>query len=141
MRTIDCISHIGIVEEVHNNKLMVSIINQSACASCHSKGSCTSLDSSEKHYIISQFDPSLKPGEKVLIKMHKSLGPKAVFLGYGLPFIIFLISLLTINAIFHIEIYSGLGAILSLVVYFLVLKLFTKQVQSVFTLEAERAEN
>jgi sigma-E factor negative regulatory protein RseC len=136
---MDCISHTGIVKEINNNRLLVSIVNQSACASCHAKGACTSLDSSEKLLTISKFDLSLQPGEQVLVKMHKSLGLKAVFLGYGLPFIIFLFTLLLLSTIYKNELFSGLGAIASLILYYLILKLFNKKVQSAFTLEAERA--
>jgi sigma-E factor negative regulatory protein RseC len=138
MRTIDCITQTGIVEEVSEGSLIVSMISKSACSSCHSKAACTSMDMSEKRFTLHQFDPTLKKGEKVLLKMHKSLGSKAVFLGYGLPFIVFFTCLLILTSVLHNEVYAGLGSIFSLVLYYLVLKLFTKQVQSAFTFEVER---
>jgi len=139
MSTIDCITHDGIVEGVSKHSLIVNIVSKSACSACHSKGACTSMDMSEKQITVDLFDPTLQQGEKVLIKMHKTLGLKAVLLGYGIPFIIFFITLLGLNSFLHNELYAGLGSIVSLVFYFLILKLFTRKLQRTFTFEAERA--
>lgn len=139
MSAIDCISHAGIVKEINNNELLISILNQSACASCHAKGVCTSLENSEKIITVTKFDITLRPGDQVIVKMHKSIGFKAVFMGYGLPFIVLIVTLLFLKKIFNNEIIEAVGALISVVIYFLILKLFNRKVQSAFIFEAERA--
>jgi sigma-E factor negative regulatory protein RseC len=140
MRTIDCITQEGVVEDITNGLLKVSILSKSLCATCHSKGSCTSFDVAQKEYHFNEFDPNLKPGDKVLLKLHKSLGPMAVFLGYLLPFIIFITILIILSTVFNNDLYAGIGSIISIIIYYLILKLFTKQLQSTFMLKVESIE-
>jgi sigma-E factor negative regulatory protein RseC len=138
MRTIDCITHEGIVEETNKQSLIVSIVKQSACSMCHAKEVCTSIDQSDQRIEINHFDPDLKPGDRVVLKMQKSMGPMAVFLAYGLPFIVFFVGLIVIFQFTKSEAFSGLGSLLILVIYYLVLRLFHKKIQSTFYFEVER---
>ncbi len=138
MQTIDCITHEGVVEEIKKQSLIVSIVKKSACSMCHAKGACTSLDQSDQRIEINNFDPDLKPGDRVILKMQKSMGPMAVFLAYGLPFIAFFIGLIVIFQLTKSEAYSGLGSLLIIVIYFLVLRLFHKRIQSTFHFEVEK---
>ena len=139
MRTIDCITQEGIVEEVNNGLLKVNIVSKSLCASCHAQKSCTSLEVTQKQFSFQNFDPTLKSGDKVLLKMHQSQGPLAVFIAYIIPFIIFLSVLIILNYLFNNDLYSGLGSIFSIVLYYLIIKLFNKQLKATFTFQVERA--
>ncbi|HEX2936880.1 MAG TPA: SoxR reducing system RseC family protein [Bacteroidales bacterium] len=138
MQTADCITHEGVVEEIKYQSLIVSIVKKSACSMCHAKGACTSLDQSDQRIEINNFDPDLKPGDRVVLKMQKSMGPMAVFLAYGLPFIMFFIGLIVIFQVTQSEAFSGLGSLLIIAIYYLVLKLFHKRVQSTFHFEVEK---
>jgi sigma-E factor negative regulatory protein RseC len=135
----DCYIQNGIVKEVINQTLVVSVLSKSACASCQSKTSCTSFETKEKIITTDIYDPDLKPGDEVIVKMHKSLGPKAIFLGYGLPFIFFITGLLLFSFIFKKDVIVGLGALLVLTLYYIILNFFKKKVQSTFRFEVERS--
>ncbi len=138
MQAADCITHEGVVEEIKKQSLIVSIVKKSACAMCHAKEACTSLDQSDQRIEINNFDPDLKPGDRVVLKMQKSMGPMAVFLAYGLPFIMFLVGLIVIFQLTKSEAYSGLGSLLIIAIYYLVLRLFRKKIQSTFHFEVEK---
>jgi sigma-E factor negative regulatory protein RseC len=139
MQTINCIIQEGTVEEISNGLLKVNIISKSLCSACHAKDSCTSMDIAQKQFTFQTYDPSLLPGDKVLLKMHRSKGPLAVYLAYVLPFIIFFIVLLIFNSLFHNDLYSGLGSLGSIIIYYLIIKLFTKQLQTIFIFQVEKA--
>jgi positive regulator of sigma E activity len=139
MQTINCIIQEGIVEENSNGLLKVNIVSKSLCSNCRVKTSCTSIDIAKKQFTFQSYNPSLQPGEKVLLKMRRSKGPLAVLLAYIVPFAFFFIVLLIFNSLFHNDLYSGFGSISSLIIYYLVIRLFTKQLQTIFTFQVERA--
>lgn len=138
MQTIDCISNIGVVEEVKEQSVVVGIVAQSACASCHAKGGCSSMDSAEKHFEISSNNQTYSIGEKVMIKMHKSLGTKAVLLSYAIPFVLFITTLILTFSLLKSEGLAGLFSILSIVAYFLAIWLFRKKIETTFNFEIEK---
>ena len=47
-RTFDDIYHSGIISEINKEKILVSIISHSACASCKVKGMCNVSEMKEK---------------------------------------------------------------------------------------------
>ena len=138
MRTIDCIIQEGVVEQVAEGSVKVSIDKQSACSTCHSKGSCASFDSIKSELMIPTEDTSFKTGDRVLLRLQKSMGAKAVLIGYGFPFLSFIFSLILFYKILRNEILSALGAISILVLYYLLLKLFHKRIDASFKIEIER---
>ena len=94
MATINNIKHKGIIKSVENDVIKVTIQNVSACASCHAKGVCSVSDVKEKTIEIFNNKNSYSIGDEVNVLLQQSLGFKALFLGYVLPFIIVLITLI-----------------------------------------------
>ena len=131
----DIISHRGIVLSVTDNKVVVSIINESACASCHAKGACSASDMKEKEIEITRFSGRYEIGEQVILTGKTSQGYKAIFYGYILPFVLVLVTLiLAVNTI-HSEGLSGLLALAILIPYFLTLSLFRNKLKKSFEFE------
>ncbi|MCG8580202.1 MAG: SoxR reducing system RseC family protein [Bacteroidales bacterium] len=95
MADIDYIEHEGFVEEVNPQHVKVRIVNESACASCHAKGSCTAADLQDKLIDVYQFESDLHVGQKVMLLGKKSLAPKAVLLAYIYPIILILAALIS----------------------------------------------
>ena len=52
MAAKDTIEHDGIVIKVEDNAIIVQIQNQSACASCHSKGACGLSEVAQKNITV-----------------------------------------------------------------------------------------
>jgi sigma-E factor negative regulatory protein RseC len=115
----DSIKHNGIIRTMDNEKYYVSIIAQSACASCSVKGACNVTEIKEETVeVVKGKNDSYKIGDRVEVLMEKSLGTKAVFLGYILPFIVLFLTLIIGLNIFDDEGIAGLLSLGILVPYY-----------------------
>ncbi len=134
------IFHPGIIQEVRNNKILVRILAQSACSSCHAKGACGISEIEEKVIEINHDEGSWKPGQHVMVKMEQSAGHKAVFLGYIMPLIVLIVSIIVFIILLKNE---GLAAVLSLMMlagYYLVLFIFRDKLKKNFIFSIENVE-
>jgi sigma-E factor negative regulatory protein RseC len=131
-KVYESIEHEGVVENADNGAVKVKILSNSACSGCHAEGFCLISGQKEKEIIIpGKFDVS--PGESVIVQMKKSMGYKALLLGYIIPFIVFMVVLI-ILAVFSIsELYAGAGALAMLIPYYLILWFFRKRIDNNFT--------
>jgi sigma-E factor negative regulatory protein RseC len=132
------IIHPGIIERINGDRVFIRILSQSACSSCHAKGACTIADVEEK-IIEADIDPSenRKPGEQVMVKMEESLGHKAVLMGYVLPLIVLVGSIILFLSIIKHEGLAALLSILMLVPYYFTLYLFRKRLRKEFRFRIE----
>lgn len=108
----DYIAHPGIIQSVENDRIMVMILAESACASCKVKGMCSVAEMKEKIIEVARPENNTyKAGQQVRVVMQKSLGLKAVFLGYMLPFLIVVLSLF---GFIGLQVEQGIAALISL---------------------------
>jgi len=129
----DNIQHPGIIESVGEDKVQVTILSQSACSSCHSKGMCSVSEMENKIVeVVKTPDFNYKVGDEVIVYMKKSLGSKAVLYGYLYPFLLVLISLILMLVLTSNEGISGLTAILLLVPYYFILSKFKDKLSTTF---------
>ena len=131
------IKHTGFVKHITNNILTVTIVNESACSSCHAKGACSAADYKEKDIEITRFTKNYAPGQAVSIVFEDSQGLKAIFYGYLLPFLFILATILISSLILHNELIIGLLAIAVLIPYYIALYFFRDRFKKVFTFEIE----
>ena len=125
------ISHQGIVKKNDNKSVTVQITSKSACSSCHAEGACSM--SGQKNKIIDiAGNYNLKEGDSVTVLMEKSLGHAAILLGYFIPFIIVIATLVIFLALKFQELYAGIIALLSLFPYYLFLFLYKKKINNKF---------
>lgn len=117
--------------------MLVNIISQSACASCHAKGACNSSDIEEKEIEVSGFSNNYKTGEVVTVVFKQTQGYAAVFWGYGLPFIVVMLTLIVANALSVGELASGLISLGVLIPYYIILYFFRNTFKKVFKFEIE----
>jgi len=129
------ITHTGIVKKLSEKGLIVSIINESACASCHAKGACTAADMKDKEIEILHFNEEYSVGQHVKIIGKTAQGFKALFWGYLLPFLLVLTILIASTVIGFSEGTSGLASIAVLVPYYLILYLFRNTMKKSFEFE------
>jgi len=131
--TPDSIRHDGIIRNIDDKYYYVSIIAQSACASCHTKGICNISEIQEEIIEIPLKENKIyKKGDKVEILMEKTLGAKAVMLGYVIPFIILLITLIVSLSLFENEGVAGLISIGILIPYYLFLYFIKDRLKKTF---------
>jgi positive regulator of sigma E activity len=127
------IEHKGCIESIEDNKINVSILAMSGCASCHAKGVCTASDMEEKIIEVIDFTNQYQIGEEVSVVLRQSLGFRALFLGYVLPFILVFFILIVLTAVTNNEAISGIGALLVLVPYYITLFLLKNKIRKKFT--------
>jgi len=132
------IIHPGIIESIKGDKVLVKILSQSACSSCHAKGACSVADIEEK-IIEADLNPSgsWKPGDRVMVRMEESLGRKAVLMGYGLPLVVLVVSIVIFLSLLNHEGLAALLSVLMLAPYYLTLYLFRKRLQKEFRFRIE----
>ena len=128
------ISHPGIVEQVTDDKVIVKIMAMSACSSCHAKGMCNVADMEEKVVEVRKIPQrDFQKNDQVTVSMKKSLGSRAVLLGYIFPFVLMIATLLLVLFLFRDEGVAGLSAILILIPYYWLLYIYRSKLKSTFS--------
>ena len=127
------IEHDGVIVKSTDNRATVKILNKSACASCELTGKCNLSDIKEKVIDVYTNGISYNEGDKVTITGAESLGFKALFLGYILPFLLVLGTLITLTQTGFTEVTAGLFSIGVLVPYYIALKLLNHKIQKQFS--------
>ncbi len=116
------VRHPGVVEAVNGSTVVVRIESQSACGHCQAKGHCGMAESADKLIEVSHSDPeSFEAGNKVMLSLQRSLGYKALLLGYVIPFLILLVTLFAVSLTTGHEGLAALSAVLLMVPYYALL--------------------
>ena len=127
------IEHKGRIETIDGNKINVSILAMSGCASCHAKGVCSASDMQEKIVEVYDITNQYQVGEEVNVVLKQSLGFRALFLGYVLPFLLVMFFLVVLTIITNNEAISGIGALLALIPYYIILYVLRNKIRNKFT--------
>lgn len=117
------IEHDGIVVQVTEKHITVTIQNQSACAACHAKGACGMSEMTQKNIIAEKPTEPIKIGDRVIVYASTQNAMLSVLLAYVIPSLLIIISL-TLFLVWGAG--ELLAAVLSLTItatYFLVLYL------------------
>ncbi|HNX42819.1 MAG TPA: SoxR reducing system RseC family protein [Bacteroidales bacterium] len=131
------VSHQGRIVEMDDQKISVQIISLSACATCRAKGMCSASDMTEKLIEVkNEHKYVFHQGDHVNLVMKQSMGNKAVILGYFLPFVLLLITLL-ISSQYTGELYAGLLSLGILVPYYILLYLLRGRLSKSFNFKIE----
>jgi sigma-E factor negative regulatory protein RseC len=129
----DVFTHKGTISNINEDMYSITIISQSACSSCHSKSMCSVNEMQEKIIEVPRIPGETHTiGDTVEILMNKSMGIKAVILGYLLPFILLLSVLILFSNVFHNDGIAGLAAIGSVAVYYLGLYILKDKFKKTF---------
>lgn len=135
-KTID---HIGIIQNISTESILVTIENQSACAGCHAKGACSMADVKDK--IIEIPTPSsneFKEGDKVNVICDEELGFIALFWAYIFPLILIFTCLFIGSIFIDDEKIYGIASLLILLPYYLILSMFKSKLKKRFTFRIEK---
>ena len=141
MSQTNTIEHSGIVKTIDDQHIVVSIISEAACVSCHAKGACSAADIKEKEIEILSWEGDFHIGEKVEIISSKSQGYRALWLAYLLPLIIMVTSLIILLNIAKDEAIAALGALITLGGYYFILYLLKEKHQNSLNFKIEKSKN
>jgi len=86
--------------------------------------------------------PTLNPenyavGQDVNIVMRESLGMKAVFLAYVMPFLVCMAALFGLSFVFESELVYGVGAVAAAALYYITLRKFSDKISKEFVWHLE----
>ncbi len=126
------IEHLGRIEEINGNRVMVNFISQSACASCQAKGVCSVSEVQEKSIEADNPEFEINIGDQVRIILQQSMGFKALFLAYIFPLILVLVSLIVLSGFMNNEGLAGILSLGGIAAYYGVLFLIRKKVDKQF---------
>ena len=132
------IEHGGIIKKISAHTIIVNIISKSACVSCSAKGICSVSDIDNKEIEVKNYSDNYQVGEEVKVFYKQSLGFRALFLGYILPFLMILITLIIMLAITNREGLSGIIAFASLFPYYLILYLNKDKFKKTFSFSIKK---
>lgn len=121
----ETIDHIGFISAIRDGKAYVSLIQVSACATCSSKSACGVGESEKRHFEI-PVDGQWHVGEEVIVRVGIGTGFKALWLGYLLPFLLLLTTLIIAIRVGLPEARAGLLSLGILLPYYVGLAMFRK---------------
>lgn len=133
MNTSVCFEQKGIIESVNNNRITVRIDRGSACGHCSAQGLCNLAESTERIIEVNNSTQLFSIGEWVQVTMSRSMGNKAILLGYFIPFVLFISTLMILSAYGLPEWITGLFSLLILIPYFIILYIFRERLRRTFS--------
>ncbi len=138
MNSNECIEQKGIIEDITANRIKVKFNPPSVCANCQTKSICNLKGN--RSDIIELVDKSgnYSVGDEVNLIIKKSLGYAALFLGYLIPLVIVLLFLVVFLSLGYNEILSGIGSLLILAPYYLILYLARNNIRNRFKINLEK---
>ena len=140
MRDSRSVEHKGIVEKVDDKLIRVGFTAHSACSGCHAKGVCSLSEVESKFVEIKQDGRDLKVGDRVDILLQQNQGFRALWLGYVLPFIVMVTTLIIVVAATDREGLAGLVGVAVLLPYYLGLYFLRDKVREKFEFKIRKTE-
>lgn len=127
------IEHQGVVDRITSNELVVSIIQDTACATCAAAQLCKSSEKQEKMMVISCSETSkYRVGQKVIIVGDLGIGLRATLWAYVVPLVILVSILVGVAQYTGNEGYAAIAAISSMIPYYILLYALRDKMQHCF---------
>ncbi|MBR2290965.1 MAG: SoxR reducing system RseC family protein [Prevotella sp.] len=123
------ISHSGIIESVADNLVKVRIVQTSACASCKVASHCNASESKVKIVDVLTPGSAYQVGQQVVVSTSKDVANRALFLGFGVPFLLLVGVLVLALRLTSDEGLAALSALGSLLPYYFLLWLLRDRIQ------------
>jgi sigma-E factor negative regulatory protein RseC len=132
METSVCVEQKGVIEEITGSAVKVRIHREALCGDCSARGMCILSENSEQIIETRSTLSHLQTGDHVAVRITRSMGNKAVLLGYFIPFIILMTSLILLNRNVSNDLITGSLSIGFVLFYYLFLYLFRNQLKRTF---------
>lgn len=116
------VKHSGIIEQISKTVVKVRIIQTAACSSCKLASQCNPSEKKSKTIDIFNADTNnLNVGDEVVVAATQANGLSASLIGYGIPLVLLVVVLVTVNILTGNELYAALLGILSLFPYYVII--------------------
>ena len=125
----EVVSHEGIVQSIDGDKVTIKMTVASACAGCHARHLCSSLDSRDKLVEAENlYHLPLEVGEKVTVTLQEKLAMKAVILCFLIPFMLMFVFFILLNYLTKNELVASLVSLGSIALYYYIVWLFRSRI-------------
>ena len=138
---MEAIKNEGTVVYQKGSTVGVKITRHSACSQCVAQNNCGLMNSQDKIVEVeTNANQQFATGEEVIIMLEATSGFLAVFLGYILPLILMLATMIIVYLAGAGEIKSGISAIIILIPYYFWLFLNKKKIAAKFRFTISQKE-
>lgn len=117
------IEHDGIVTQVAETFIIVTIQSQTVCAGCHAKGACGMSEMALKSITAEKPNEDVKIGDKVIVSASTQNAMLSVLLAYIVPSILIIAVLALLILAGTSEVLAATLSLTTTTVYFIVLYL------------------
>ena len=149
MKMNNKIRHTGIIESITDGWVKVRILQTSACAACKVAGHCNAAEAKEKIVAvrcdkIAAYKKSgngavagLSVGQEVVVTASRDVAGIALLLGFGLPMVILVSTLILATRVTDSEATAALTALAMLVPYYLIVWMLRERISQRITFQIE----
>lgn len=110
-------------------KVSVRIVQAAACATCKVAGHCNAAEQQEKEIEVFTNDAlRYHPGQNVTVSTDAHTGHRAVWLGYGFPLVLMVVTLFLVRLVSGSDAAAALSSIAILIPYYVLLYLFRARI-------------
>ncbi|MCF0198593.1 MAG: SoxR reducing system RseC family protein [Bacteroidaceae bacterium] len=132
------IEHEGIVEHIEGARVVVTILQASACSSCAAAALCHSSETKEKTVeAIAESGQQLEIGQRVVVQGQMKLGLQATVLAYIVPLTVMMVVLAVVQSLTGSDTYAALAALTALAACYFVLWLCRHRLQRRFVFRVQ----
>ena len=132
------IRHDGIVESVDNGQVRVRIVQTSACAGCRVATHCHVADTKEKLIDVATDGRQWQVGQNVVVTTQSSMAAKALFIGFGAPLMLMLVTLAVLKALGCSEGTTALLVLGSLIPYYILVWIMRGRIEKKISFHLEK---
>lgn len=130
----DIIRHEGIVDNIEEGCVHVRILQSSACVACKVADYCNAAESKEKLVdVYVDSTENMKIGQTVIVSAKRKDAVKALLWAFAIPLLVMILVLILIVIMTGHEGWAAIGALLSLVPYYVLLYLLRHQMRRQIT--------
>ena len=119
--------------------MKVRIEQSSACAGCKVAAHCSASERKEK--VIDIYDKASmagrKTGDHVTVVASIQTGMRAVLLGFGIPFLILILTLVIVYKLSGNELIAAISSIVALIPYYIIIYLLRDHLRKKFSFVVE----
>lgn len=120
------VRHNGVIAAIDSNRVKVDIVQTSACASCKIANRCSASEMKVKTIdVYDVVNPNkFHVGQEVIVCASMNMAKQALFLGFVIPLVILIMSVVLIYKFTHNEANSAIFGLVSLIPYYTVIYMF-----------------
>ena len=119
---IQTISHEAVVKQVERERVVVTILQSSACAGCAARKMCNSAEAKVKEVeVLTPDAATYTVGQEVVLEGRLSDGRVAAMIAYGIPLVLLLVALVLVIKLTGNETAGALASLGTVLLYYAVI--------------------